>query len=184
MTVLAQYAPVKTPPPAFGVPVYFEFESIGQQAIEVWMETATPDPLIFIRERLQPQYYNLFINGVPPTFVGGYIYVQRDYVPASVTRLSIERNTQIAQLADYSAFDPFHMDMIEFSFDRLTMIIQELASKKCSVNVTYPITQPLTFNKQDKFYASMITAGIDKLIAYCQEMVTNGKDCTNDLRNT
>lgn len=161
----------------------FDFESIGQLALEVWLETETDVPGVFNRERVAPQYFNLALNGVPPAYVGGTITLTGD-IDDTVDRISIERNTPIKQLCDFSSFAPFHMDLIEFTLDKLTMIIQEIAYRKCSIAVTLPITQELTFNPQDVLYVSMVDFALDKVTAYCLQMATSGADCTNDLENT
>jgi hypothetical protein len=186
MTIAAQYAPVKVLMPAVGS--FFAFESIGPESIEVWMETETVVAGVFDRVRLPQSQYSAFMasGNSSPAYVGGLIVLAVGAVPNTVDQISIERNTPIKQLADFSNFEPFHMDMIEFALDKLTMIIQEIAVRKCNVTPLSPadIKQELTWNRQDVFYASMVDFALDKLISYCAQMVANGNDCRNDLENT
>ena len=182
MTIEAQYEAIKIPwtpwNPEYGF--FFNFESVGASAFEIWLETETTIAGIFDRVLLTPQYYNLVLNGDGPIYAGGAAIIAANTVPDTVSQLSIERNTPINQTCDFKNFSPFMMNLIEYTFDKQTMIIQELAYKKCSVNVTGPIDQLLTFDPQDVLYASMIQYANNKLIDYMLEMVANGDSCFDD----
>ena len=182
MTVLLNYEAIKIPwvPWNTEYGLFITFESIGASALEIWLETETVVPGVFDRVLLAPQYYTAIFSGRPPTYSGGAAIIAARVVPDTVSQLSIERNTPITQLVDFNNFDSFFMDNIEFSLDKQTMIIQELAYKKCSVNVTVPIDQLLTFDPQDVLYSTMIAFALDKLIAYMVEMVANGDSCFDE----
>jgi len=185
VTVLVQYEAEKIAwspwNPEFGF--YFDFESIGPVAFEIWLETETATPGVFDRELLSPQYYQVVFGDTGPIYSGGAAIIAPNTVPDTVTQLSIERNTPITQLCDFTNFSSFMMDMIEYTFDKQTMIIQELAYKKCNAGIS-DITQELTFDPQDVLYESMIDYANNRLINYMAQMVANGIDCTDNPGGT
>ena len=160
----------------------FYFESIGAVAFEVWLETET-DPDVFDRVLVTPQYYNVTFGPPRPLYNGGTV-VLTGTIPDTVTRISLERNTPITQVTDLKEFTPFHMHMLEFVLDKLTMIIQEMAYRKCSVEATLPIEQTIRFETQHPLYASIIDYTLDKVTAYCLQMASTGEDCTDDPDGT
>jgi len=185
MSIADQYVPVKISWTGAYAVMSFPYESIGPSAIEVWFETQTATAGVYTRQLVPVQYYTLLLTGQAPIYSGAILAFNPGYVvPATVTRLSLERNTPITQTCDFANFSPFQMDLIEFSGDKLTMIIQEIAYRKCNVAVTQPIEQLLTFNPQDVLYGSMVKSLLDKITAYCLQMKTSGQDCTNNLGET
>jgi hypothetical protein len=184
MTVLVQYAPEKFTNDGT-LELTFTFESIGAIAIEVYVETATADPEIFDRVLLLPQSYTLELFGGQETKKGGKVTLQPGVVPASATRISIERNTPITQLLDVDFSLPFSVNMIEFAWDKLTMIIQELADKKCSVTIAGgTIDQTIGLRRQSVLYENTLDFAIDKLTDYCLQMDTTGQDCGDKPQDT
>ena len=185
MSIADQYVPVKISWTGAYAVMSFPYESIGPSAIEVWFETLTATAGVYTRQLVPVQYYTMLLTGAAPIYAGAILAFNTGYiVPATVTRISLERNTPITQVCDFANYSPFQMDLIEFAADKLTMIIQEIAYRKCSIAVTLPIDQTLRFNPQDVLYSSMIDSVLDKLTAYCLQMKTSGQDCTNDLENT
>ena len=174
MTVFVQYLP-ETHDWTGNRALAFGFESIGPIAIEVWMETATAVQDVYNRVLIEPQYYTLVMGGQPPTYTGGIIALA-GAIPDTVTRISIERNTPITQVSDYST-EPFRMNNIEGDLDKHTMIIQELSYRKCSATVTGLVTQELEFNPYRVLYKDSLDFAVDKITAYLLEMDTNGEAC-------
>lgn len=180
-----QYEPEKTAYDGSSNVVTFTFELIGLQALEVWYEGPGTPPDDFRRQLVAPQYYTAIFGSKPPLYRGGTITLTGE-VPDWVDTISIERNTPIVQLMDFSNFDyrPFYMDSIEFSADILTMIIQELAERKCNVGIVGLIDQLLSIDAYKPLYKSSLDYMLDKLTAYCLEMDTNGDDCSSNPTGT
>jgi hypothetical protein len=183
VTVLNQYVPAVAAWDGTNREFTFPWECLGLAALEVYYETPTATAGLVTREYVEPQYYTVLFSGQPPTYVGGKVTLTGT-VPAGVTEISIERNTKIDQLADYAFAVPFHMDMLEFGADRLTMIIQELAYRKCNIDIAGPIEQTIPLNASRVLYQNTLDSMIDILTAYCLEMDTNGLDCFDNPEGT
>jgi len=94
------------------------------------------------------------------------------------TAVRIERNTLIDQTVDFPKVSPFIGRMVEYTLDKATLICQEIAERKCLVNVTTPITQTKNFTGYFGFNAADINAAVAKLYAIMLEIDQTGEDCS------
>ena len=94
-------------------------------------------------------------------------------------KISLERNTLIDQTIDLPKHaKAYNGRIIGVAFDKATMIFQEIAQRKCNVNVTTPITQTVDWTAYDDFRAEVLKASVDKLYAIANEIKNTGDDCT------
>jgi len=100
---------------------------------------------------------------------------------AGTTGVRIERNTLIDQTVDMPKVDSFVGRSVEYALDKATLICQEIAERKCEVDVTTPITQTYNFTGYFGFVAADINAAVAKLYAIMLEIDTTGEDCSARL---
>ena len=103
----------------------FTYDIIGEEALEVYALNAAGD-----RTLIAATEYTVVLSGLAPIWDGGTVTVTGT-IPADTTQLSLERNTPITQLVDFSAYWSFPSKDVEFSLDKLTMIAQEIEYRKC-----------------------------------------------------
>jgi hypothetical protein len=156
----------------------FELEIIGADAFELWYLDADGNRTIASTDR-----YVVEFNGPPPIYDSGKVTLTRD-PPEGTAQLSIERNTPITQLLDFGAFEPFSMNMIEFTLDKHTMICQELAYRKCDALVGTEMTQLISFEAYTPFRANELTFALDKIIAILAEIAGSAEDCRDRPEET
>jgi hypothetical protein len=175
MTITVEYSAVKT---AFTGQTAFTFpwECLGLQALEVWAETETDTPGTYDRVQLAPQEYYVVFGGGAPTFLAGTVTLT-GAIASTVDRISIERNTPITQLADLKNFGPFKMPTLEFMLDKMVMIIQELAYRKCGFLYPDPIAQPYRFDEYTVLSATVVDAALLNVTTLINAILTGGTDC-------
>jgi len=186
MTVLTiNYEPAFHTPTVFGERLRFDYPTIGNEAQEVYEIT-------FDGVRTLVSLDSYFIEyagetGLRKLLTGGRVIFTVPYREDTFV-ISIERNTPITQLSDFNKFGDFSMDTIEFVMDKITMILQEIAYRKCNKEggpyVTTEITQLVDFYAYGPFRASTLDFVIDKATAIALEIKLAKNDCSNDLENT
>lgn len=151
----------------------FTFPSVGAEAIQVFEVLSTGE-----RVRLQPQEYVIkFASNLrDPLRYRGSVQLSRLHTE-NTTLLRIERNTFIDQVVDFPDFTAFNTRMIEFTLDKLTMIAQEIAERKCGAEVTPEITQTITFGSYWAITAAQINFALDKITRILFEIDQTATDC-------
>jgi hypothetical protein len=179
MTILVQYAPEKY---TDGIDLPFTFENLGTANVEVWAEVIiSQDPPVYVRKQLRPQEFTLILVAQGPTYKGGIVRLTGQ-IPAGF-QISIERNTLMSQTSILPATGTFDMDTLEFMVDKLTMIIQEIAQRKCLSDVINAgITQEIEFNPYRVLYKTSVDHVLDTVTAYCLAMDQSiyGGDCSDN----
>ena len=183
--VTTNYSPTYHDPGEFGEELRFDYPTIGRIAMEVFEITEEG-----VRtEASLDSYKMIFSGGFSPRIIedGGTVIFTRPYREDTFV-ISIERNTPITQLTDLKKFGNFHMDIIEFIMDKITLILQEIAFRKCNQEggpyVTTEITQLVDFFAYGPFEATTLDFVIDKATAIALEIKLAKNDCSNDLENT
>jgi hypothetical protein len=161
----------------------FTWESIGLAAIEVWAEFETDTPGVYDRVLARPDLYTVRFGGVGVTYSGGTVVLNQPSSPF-VARISIERNTLITQTVDLKNFGPFKMPVLEFMLDKMVMIIQELADRKCGVSLPSPALQPFFFYEYTVLSATVVDAALQAVISHINLIESMGTDCTSDPEGT
>ena len=163
----------------------FLFPIIGRIALEVYEIT-----LEGVRTLVPLDHYDVIFAGSAGArriSTGGRVTFTRPYRDDTFV-VSIERNTPITQLADFKKYGLFHMDAIEQTMDKITMILQEIAFRKCNkycrAYATTEITQLVDFYPYGPLRASTLDHVIDKATAIAVEIKAAKNDCSNDLENT
>lgn len=156
----------------------FELEMSGVEAFELWYVDNT-DPEAEVRTRAPTTDYLVTFNSQPPIYEGGTVKITNfNNIPSDTTVVSIERNTPIYQLLDFSEFTAFPLKMIEYTLDKHTLICQELAYRKCGAVVEgTEMTQLISFDPYTPFYATELTFALDKIIAILAEIAATATDC-------
>jgi hypothetical protein len=154
----------------------FEWESIGLAAIEVWAELETDTPGVYDRVLAKPDQYTVRFNGGGLTYIGGTVVLNQASSPF-VARISIERNTLITQTVDLKNFGPFKMPVLEFMLDKMIMILQELAYRKCGILFADPITQPYRFDEYTVLSATVVDAALLNVTTLITAVLDGGTDC-------
>jgi hypothetical protein len=187
MSILTKfYLPALVVPVAWGESLRFDYPTIGDEAMEIYEINAlgvrTLTPL--------DSYYILYSGaiGVQTAISGGNVIFTRPYLDDTV-EISIERNTPIYQLADFKQFGEMHMNVIEFVMDKITMIMQEIAYRKCNVSdgetgTTIEIDQLVDFYAYGPFRATTLDFVINKATGLAAEIKAEKTDCSEDLENT
>jgi len=185
MTVLTTfYEPVFFTPVTAGESIRFTFPNTGLASIEVYEITAGGT-----RNLVSIQDYVIEFAGAPglrKISTGGRVTFTRAYRSDAYV-ISIERNTRITQLADFKQVGEFHMDTIEFVMDKITMILQEIAFRKCNKEggpYVGIIDQLVDFYPYGPFNASTLDHVINKATSIAAEIKAAKNDCSNDLENT
>lgn len=179
MTVLSQYFPV-----SFAVQAdqeyFFEFESIGVQALEVYEAIADGS-----RTLVRHQDYFVELAGKRPQFTGGTVTFNRPHGEDVVT-VTIERNTRIDQLLDFKFKNSFNPNLLEFALDKATMIFQEINARKCKVvdGEVAVITQEIVFGDYRPMQSSAINFAFQKLIDIAIEIEAAKEDCRDNPGGT
>lgn len=179
------YQPSFVTPTEFGERLPFDFPSIGLAAIEVYEITLGGARTLVSLD----SYFIEFAGerGFRNAQEGGRVIFTVPYREDTFV-ISIERNTLISQLTDFKKFGLFSMDNIEFTLDKITMILQEIAFRKCNKEggpyVTTEITQLVDFYPYGPFRAETLDFVIDKATTIAAEIKAAKTDCSNDLENT
>lgn len=118
-----------------------------------------------------------------PTKQGGVIAFNRPH-GSTVEEVSVERNTLIVQNADLPVVDALNTRMVEYTLDRLTLILQELASRKCATVTGVTVDQRLVFGSYFALPAASIDAALDKLTAIALAIDTTAEDCRGRPEDT
>jgi hypothetical protein len=168
-----------------GTDVTFDYPTIGNIAQEVYeinpagVRTLVPLDNYFIEYTAAPERGSVFLGG---TVVFTAPLLDDTWV------VSIERNTPITQLTDFKKVGEFPMNTIEFVMDKITLIMQEIGFRKCSLEggpyVTAGITQLVNFYPYGPFRAATIDFVLDKVTTIAADMMANKTSCSNDLDNT
>jgi hypothetical protein len=112
----------------------FVFPNIGVESMEIWeIDTAGERTLVSASD------YTLTFTGSLPLYTGGGFVMTRVH-PAGTEFVSIERNTPITQLVDIQPYSRFPPQVLEFGLDKLTLIAQEIESRKCDCRETPELT--------------------------------------------
>lgn len=175
MTISLQYQPVKVPWTGERV-LDFDFECLGADAFEVWLETETEVVDTYSRVRISPQYYNVVFNGGKPTYVAGTVTLTGP-IPDTVDRISIERNTLITQTCDLKNFAPFQMPTLEYMLDKLVMILQEIMANKCGVQFSIKPLQPYRFEPYTLLSSTVVNTALESAAYYMALIIDLGLDC-------
>jgi len=130
--ITQQYSPSVSLPQAQGTPYPFTYQVIGAETVEVYEIDATG-----ARTLVEPVNYIVLLAGNAPLYDQGSVTMTAALDPGTV-QVSIERNTPITQLVDFQPYDRFPSDIVEFAFDKLTMICQELDYSKCDIKEEAP----------------------------------------------
>ncbi len=186
MTILTtNYEPAFHTPIEFGEVIRFTYPTIGPAAQEVYEITFAG-----VRTLVSLDSYFIEYAGSPglrKVLTGGQVIFTVPYREDTFV-ISVERNTPITQLSDFKKYGEFAMDSIEFVMDKITMILQEIAFRKCNQEggpyVTTEITQLVDFYAYGPFRASTLDFVIDKATAIALEIKAAKNDCSNDLENT
>jgi len=185
MTVLTtNYQPVYFTPVTAGESIRFTFPNTGLASIEVYEITIGGT-----RNLVSIQDYTIEFAGAPglrKLSTGGRVKFTRAYRDDTFV-ISVERNTPITQLADFKQVGEFHMDTVEFVMDKITMILQEIAFRKCNkAGGPYvgDVNQLVDFYPYGPFSAATLDFVINKATAIAAEIKAAKNDCSNDLENT
>lgn len=151
----------------------FTFPSVGKEAIEVYEVLSTGH-----RVRVRQQEYTIEFASSPrdPLKYRGSVQFLRNHT-ADTELVRIERNTFMDQVVDFKQWSRFNTRMIEFSLDKLTMIAQEIAQRKCDVGVSVPITQEITFGSYWAIQAQQVNRALEKINRILFEIDQSGSDC-------
>lgn len=186
MSVLTtNYSPVFFTPVTFGEPIRFEYPTTGLESMEVYEITEFGVRTLVSLD----SYFIEFAGqaGLRRVLTGGRVIFTKPY-RADTFVISIERNTPISQISDFKEFGEFHMDTVEFVMDKITMIMQEIAFRKCNKTdgpyVTTEITQLVDFYPYGPFRALTLDFVINKATTIAAEIKAAKNDCSEDLENT
>jgi hypothetical protein len=151
----------------------FTFPSVGADAIEVYEVLSTGH-----RIRVPLQDYTLRFASAPrdPLKYRGSVQFLRAHTD-DTELVRIERNTFMDQVVDFKRYTAFNTRMIEFALDKLTMIAQEIANRKCDVGVSVPITQEITFGSYWAIQAQQVNRALEKINRILFEIDQSGSDC-------
>lgn len=151
----------------------FTFPCVGADAIEVYEVLSTGK-----RIRVPLQHFTIQFASAPRDPLKSQGSVQFTKAHTSNTELvRIERNTFMDQVVDFKRYYAFNTRMIEFALDKLTMIAQEIAERKCDVGVTVPITQEITFGSYWAIQAQQVNRALEKINRILFEIDQSGSDC-------
>ena len=179
MTILNQYEPEVYTPTAERF-YRFSFPCVGPEAIEVYeIGGGTVRNLV----RVQDYAVKFSSHTTDPLKSNGSIQFNRPHT-LGTTNIAIERNTPITQLVDFPVFRNFNGRMVEFALDKLTMICQEIAERKCDAVVTTPMTQLIKFTAYDDFKASVLNFAMNKLRDILQEIDDSAESCRDNPEGT
>jgi len=169
--ILSQYAPESFLPTA-AKKYAFVFENVGPESIEVWEADVAG-----IRSLIPASGYNIRLQpDLLPLYRGGVIEFTRAHLAGTVG-ITVERNTRITQLLDFTQAEDFPARMIEFALDKATIICQELVLRKCTAVTSTPLTQTITFQPYGYFPAAAITAALAKITLILKEIDESAGDC-------
>lgn len=176
MTILTAYAPNELDLTSDRV-YKFDFPAADDRSVEVYeIIDVDGDELRYL---VPVQDYTLTWNSPNPRYPlkrNGKVTFNRRH-SVDTLRVSIERNTLIAQLIDFPKYQPFKTRMVEFAFDKATMIFQEIAERKCNASTTTPITQEITFGSYEDIRANELNFAVQKLFDIAQEIKDSADDC-------
>ena len=153
----------------------FDFPCVGADAIQVYEVNADG---LGLRVRRQDYFISFGSDPLDPIKANGSVQFTRDH-RASTATVRVERNTLITQLVDFPPkVGRFNEQMVEFTLDKMTMICQELAERKCIDPdlISYPISQEINFTAYDDMKASVINFALDKLTQIMLEIDAGGDE--------
>ena len=129
MTVNSNYKPMRFTQAGQG-PYEFDFEVIQES-----------DVTVFLDGKLVEDGYTVTLYGEPRLYDGGNVVFTDDI--SQVAFIQINRCTDLTQLVDYVAYDPFPAETHEFALDKLTLQQQEQAMSSCGNCGTCDGEEPL-----------------------------------------
>lgn len=170
--ITALYAPEAFTPIAKRT-YLFTFPYTTADSIEVYEVDAQN-----IRTLARPQDYSLVSNGDTraPIKSSGTIKFSRPHT-VGTTAVVIERNTRIDQTVDFPRSRPFNGRMAEYVIDKITMIQQEIAERKCGASGSTPFTQLVTWTAYDDFKAAALNFAVEKLVTNTAAIAASAQDC-------
>jgi hypothetical protein len=151
----------------------FTFPCVGQDAVFVFEVLSTGER---VPVRQQDMVIQFASSPRDPLKYRGSVRMLRAHT-AGTELVRIERNTFMDQVVDFRTFSPFNTRMIEFTFDKLTMIAQEINDRKCETSVSVPITQEVTFGSYWSITAGQINRCLEKINRILFEIDQSGTDC-------
>ena len=172
MTILTQYLPE-----TFAVTAEqlyaFTFPCADPSVVEVYEDISDTE-----RTLIPITHYTLTFDGLfdLPLLTQGKIQFTVPHDP-DATGVTIERNTLIAQTTSFPSSEQFRENNVEFVLDKAMMICQEIATRKCEVSVSLPMTQEITFDAYDRFTAGALNFQVDKTIQILQQIDSSALDC-------
>ena len=156
----------------------FTFPSVGQEAIFVF-EVLSTGKRVPVRQ--QDMVISFASSPRDPLKYQGSVRLLRPHTEGTEL-VRIERNTFMDQVVDFKTFTPFNTRMIEFTFDKLTMIAQEINDRKCNTSVSVAITQEVTFGSYWSITAGQINRCLEKITRILFEIDQSGTDCRANLK--
>lgn len=157
----------------------FTFPSVGAEAIEVYELLATGER---IKARVQDYQITFASHPRSPLKFRGSVRFYRPHT-SNTLKVRMERNTLIDQVTDFTRYAAFNTRMVEFTLDKLTMIAQEIAERKCLAATSVPITQEITFGSYWDISASDINFALDKITQILFEIDQSATDCRANVDN-
>ena len=121
----------------------FRFESVGDSALNVWLEATYNDGGMY-RYPVDPADYEAEFGRLPLIYQGGQLEfdeVVADpdlpegralYISQESLDIVMERKTPITQTTAFGFEESFPAESFEFGLDKLTMIFQEIEGNKCA----------------------------------------------------
>jgi len=160
--------------------IRFPWPSVGLESIEVYEVDAEG-----VYTLVSANDYTVFFsgaNGFLLDYTGGKVQFTRLYSEGA-TAVSIQRNTLMTQTVDFLNREIFTPEIIEFALDKHTMILQEIAFRKCEdtggTPVSTSITQLIAFSAYGQFMAEALSLGLDKLTQISFEITQAKESCEN-----
>lgn len=186
MTILTDdYAPKQITVTIFGERLNFPWPATGAESVEVYEIDGNN-----VRTYVSVNDYKVTFNGSKGfkfNVTGGQVFFSRPYKTTTVG-VSIERNTLIDQTADFVMRGQFPPDIVEFVFDKATMILQEIAYRKCTdpegTPVATAITQLITWYPYGPFTAQALNDALDKLTQIALEITGAKENCEDSPGDT
>jgi hypothetical protein len=173
MTVALAYAPESFAPQSKAKSYKFDMESTGLSSIEVY-EIYADD----VRLLLPASRYTIEFSGTQPIFDGGNLLITNG-PRAGTESIVIERNTIITQLVDFNRVKKFTPDILEFTLDKATMILQEINKRKCGDEIP-DIFQTIDLFPYGPFGATILNDALTLLVDTIKAMEAAKDDCSCD----
>lgn len=180
MSVFDLYAPEDFPLVSFerGQEYIFTFSYLENSSVEVY--EIIENEGVELRYLVPVTDYFLYPNITDsryPLARGGRVVFNRRHSQGTI-RVTIERNTLIDQTVDFPNVRYYNPRQLEIAADKHTMICQELAVRKCLVDVTgLDLRQRVTITQYDDYKGSVIQFILDKITEILLAIDTSGEDC-------